>query len=116
MKRALFSLMTLIVLVALTGCVTQRGRHPLLASDGNCEGGNCAQATDGCQSCEAPCNDANCLQKLRARLCKDRMCKERSAEPAPAAAGPATGAITYPYYTTRGPRDFYAKNPTSIGP
>ena len=24
--------------------------------------------------------------------------------------------ITYPYYTTRGPRDFLAKNPPSIGP
>jgi hypothetical protein len=114
MKRALFSLMTLIVLAALTGCVTQRGRHPLHAS-GNCEGGSCVQATDGCQSGEAPCNDAGCLQKLRARLCKERTCKERCAEPA-AAAGPATGAITYPYYTTRSPRDFYAKNPQSIGP
>ena len=30
--------------------------------------------------------------------------------------GPATGTITYPYYTNRGPRDFLAKNPPSIGP
>ncbi len=28
----------------------------------------------------------------------------------------ATGAITYPYYTSRGPRDFLATNPRSIGP
>ena len=28
----------------------------------------------------------------------------------------ATGAITYPYYTCRGPRDFLATNPRSIGP
>jgi hypothetical protein len=25
-------------------------------------------------------------------------------------------AVGYPYYTTRGPRDFLAKNPPSIGP
>ena len=31
-------------------------------------------------------------------------------------AGPPTGAVAYPYYTTRGPRDFLAKNPASIGP
>lgn len=30
--------------------------------------------------------------------------------------GPPTGAVTYPYYTTRGPRDFLAVNPPSIGP
>ncbi len=31
-------------------------------------------------------------------------------------AGPPTGHVAYPYYTTRGPRDFLAKNPRSIGP
>jgi hypothetical protein len=32
------------------------------------------------------------------------------------AGGPPTGAVAYPYYTTRGPRDFLAENPPSIGP
>ncbi|HEV3138210.1 MAG TPA: hypothetical protein VGZ26_09900 [Pirellulales bacterium] len=32
------------------------------------------------------------------------------------AAGPPTGSTTYPYYTNRGPRDFLARNPQSIGP
>ena len=31
-------------------------------------------------------------------------------------AGPPTGGVTYPYYTTRGPRDFLASNPRGIGP
>lgn len=31
-------------------------------------------------------------------------------------AGPPSAAITYPYYTTRGPRDFLLKNPPPIGP
>lgn len=30
--------------------------------------------------------------------------------------GPATGAVAYPYYTTRGPRDFFMDAPDSIGP
>jgi hypothetical protein len=30
--------------------------------------------------------------------------------------GPPTGAITYPYYTLRGPRDFLASDPRTIGP
>ncbi len=30
--------------------------------------------------------------------------------------GPPTAAVTYPYYTTRGPRDFLLANPPSIGP
>lgn len=29
--------------------------------------------------------------------------------------GPPTGAVAYPYYTTRGPRDFLSANPPSIG-
>jgi hypothetical protein len=30
--------------------------------------------------------------------------------------GPRMPQTAYPYYTTRGPRDFLAKNPPSIGP
>jgi hypothetical protein len=32
------------------------------------------------------------------------------------AGGPTTAQVTYPYYTTRGPRDFLAENPRGIGP
>lgn len=32
------------------------------------------------------------------------------------AAGPPSGGVSYPYYTNRGPRDFLARNPRSIGP
>jgi hypothetical protein len=31
-------------------------------------------------------------------------------------AGPPTAAVTYPYYTTRGPRDFFLADPLTIGP
>ncbi|QDU95984.1 hypothetical protein [Lignipirellula cremea] len=30
--------------------------------------------------------------------------------------GPATGAVAYPYYTTRAPRDFLMNNPPPLGP
>ncbi len=30
--------------------------------------------------------------------------------------GPAAGAVTYPYYTLRGPRDFLACHPRGVGP
>ncbi len=30
--------------------------------------------------------------------------------------GPAVAQVTYPYYTTRGPRDYFAASPPSIGP
>jgi len=29
--------------------------------------------------------------------------------------GPQSAQVAYPYYTTRGPRDFFANNPPSIG-
>jgi len=29
--------------------------------------------------------------------------------------GPPTAQVAYPYYTTRGPRDFLARNPRSVG-
>ncbi len=32
------------------------------------------------------------------------------------APGASAGAVGYPYYTTRGPRDFLLNNPPSIGP
>ena len=30
--------------------------------------------------------------------------------------GPPHGQVAYPYYTTRGPRDFLRDNPPNIGP
>ncbi len=33
-----------------------------------------------------------------------------------AAPGMSAGAVAYPYYTTRGPRDYFQNNPPSIGP
>ena len=111
MKRAMYSILTVFVLVGLTGCMTQRGQSPTTYV-----GESCAQDSENCQSCDDPgeeyCSDPG--RPVRCRMCRDRGCRqccEESFTP-----GPAAGAITYPYYTVRGPRDFFADNPPSIGP
>jgi hypothetical protein len=131
MKRATFSVLTLIVMAGLVGCATHR--H-LPAS---CVGGDCtvAPSSDGCAagacdpsqascggsaqpSCGDPGEDCGDPAKkhrcLLAGLCRQK-CRAPCEQPA-VDSGPPAGAITYPYYTVRGPRDFLAKSPTPIGP
>jgi hypothetical protein len=126
MKRAILLLSAVVLLAGLSGCAAQRGSRP-----SKCTGGSCAQAPENCQACAQvsencqACDQAseNCQScenfdnggdpgRLRCRDCGGRGCGRcRAAE-----SGPPTGTVTYPYYTTRGPRDFLAKNPRSIGP
>jgi len=87
--------------------------------DGACPDGGCP--TGACQGCEG----GVCKTPHAGRyggLAKHHL---SAAEKAALAgtdygaigpAGPPTGAVAYPYYTTRGPRDFLAKRPPSIGP
>jgi hypothetical protein len=128
MKRALLLLVAIAMVAGLTGCIRQHGRRPWATI-----GGSCAQAPENCQSCDdpsgEPCDGAQevCVDPVRGRRgdgpgffkpgchCKGP-CRCPRGDEAAAPAGPATGAVTYPYYTTRGPRDFLAKNPPSIGP
>ena len=63
---------------------------------------------DGCATGPAPCGPKGC-------------CLAGEEGPGgvndPASyAGPPTGAVTYPYYTNRGPRDYLARSPRGIGP
>ena len=130
MKRTIFSVLAVVVLAGLTGCITQHGRRPWA-----CMGGSCAQAPENCQSCGEACDNgtvngtdpgndpgsgAPCpaCRGLGCRLCRGwyHPGGPEGPEGQEAAPGPATGAVTYPYYTVRGPRDFLAKNPPSIGP
>ncbi len=89
MKRVLFSFLAATVLAGLVGC--QSGR---LA----CIFGSCRDVPRVCDPCRNPCP-------------RDPGCHARAYDPVP-----PSGAVTYPYYTTRGPRDFLAKAPRSIGP
>jgi hypothetical protein len=45
-----------------------------------------------------------------------QLCGNRGRKAAVQPQGPPQAAVAYPYYTTRGPRDFFANNPNSIGP
>ena len=129
MKRANFSLLTVLVLVSLAGCVRlQCGGG---CGDGYCAGGGCADG--GCYSAECRhggpcCNDPNggndpntcndacpCGQK-RCCLCFRLFGHHAAAKPQPAVATAPIGQVAYPYYTVRGPRDFLCKNPQTIGP
>jgi hypothetical protein len=97
--------------------------------DGACQSGECEEGTcpdgacqDGaCQECEG----GVCHPRHAGRyggLAKHHLTPEERAAlagsnyGASGPAGPPTGAVAYPYYTTRGPRDFLAKCPPSIGP
>ena len=102
-------------------------------------GGGCRDCeTGGCQDCETDCPDGRCgaedcddcaqgachkphvgryggLAKHHLSGAEKAML-DSSDYGAVTPAGPPTGAVAYPYYTTRGPRDFLAKCPPSIGP
>ncbi len=106
MKRMICSMLMVVLLASLIGCVTKHGHRPWA-----CMGGSCAQAPENCKSCQDSCDEeqGDCCRECGGRGCK--LCQREQP-----CAGPATGAVTYPYYTTRGPRDFLAKHPESIGP
>ena len=94
--------------------------------NGACQGGVCP--TGGCKggACQdGACEDGACHKRHVGRyggLAKHHLSPEEKAAleasdyGATGPAGPPTGAVAYPYYTTRGPRDFLAKCPPSIGP
>jgi hypothetical protein len=94
----------------------------------DCETGNCQDCEQGCPDgrCQTGgCKDGACHAPHTGRyggLAKHHLSPEEKAMlnasdyGGIAPAGPPTGAVAYPYYTTRGPRDFLAKRPASIGP
>ena len=88
MKRVMLCLVAALVIGANIGCC---GGGCGLFGKGCGAGGGGGCGADGCGAggCRACAHDAGMGQY----------------------GGPATGAVTYPYYTTRGPRDFLAKNP-----
>jgi hypothetical protein len=104
------------VLAGLAGCATTTAQ-----CGPGCVIGTCADAPETCASCTAGCNHctdpgamaydpAACHGTgmhcgLGSRRWRDSFTP-----------GPPAGQITYPYYTTRGPRDFLASNPRSVGP
>jgi hypothetical protein len=123
MKRAIYAALAVSVVISLTGCLSARGHRPIA-----CMQGSCAQAPENCAACGCGnsqyCNDPNQdpnTDPSQGGLCRHgcRLCHRGTAGPDDGdaiAGGPPVGAVAYPYYTTRGPRDFLSPNPPSIGP
>ncbi len=110
MKRSLYTLLAITVLAGLTGCAATNPMN----GPGERRGvglirGSCARAPETAAACTA-CDPGDLVDCPR--------CGRRHGRggPCEAAAGPSMGAVTYPYYTLRGPRDFLDRNPQSIGP
>ena len=105
----------------------------------DCETGGCRYCETGdCQDCETGCPDGRCgvggCRDCAHGAChaphtgrygglakhhlsgEEKAMLQASNYGAVTPAGPPTGAVAYPYYTTRGPRDFLAKCPPSVGP
>jgi hypothetical protein len=114
MTRALFSILAVAAMAALTGCA----HHASYCHSDPCgAAGVLSDNSDACEDCTTMgrcglfagrqmcdgCGRVGCGGRCRGDGCG-------------AAPGPPIGAITYPYYTVRGPRDFLARNPRPIGP
>jgi len=87
--------------------------------DGSCPSGECQNGE--CQECEGGACHPRHVGRYGG-LARHHLTPEEKAALAGSdygavqPAGPPSGAVAYPYYTTRGPRDFLAKCPPSIGP
>jgi len=112
MKRALFVALIAFTVSSSTGCCLL---DRLFASPWGCGHSACGQS--GCSSCgghaAGGCTSCGGHASLRDRIGDMRYARQEMRNPAP---GPMTGAVAYPYYTNRGPRDFLANNPSGIGP
>ncbi|MHB8897143.1 MAG: hypothetical protein ACYC6Y_00200 [Thermoguttaceae bacterium] len=101
MKSAWLILFAVVLAAGISGCA-HRGMYGG-AGGGACMSGSCAAAPETCAPCGGGLLGGACAGGLAGRC-------------GGAAAGPPLSAMPYPYYTTRGPRDFLATNPPDIGP
>ncbi len=111
MKRALLALVAVVWIAAGTGCHwqnaglqgEQQGGYGGYGACSSCGGEQYAGGV--CSSCGGSTISGDFFSARRAR----------KAEAEAMEAGPPTGATGYPYYTTRGPRDYFTNEPMSIG-
>ncbi|MEO0529333.1 MAG: hypothetical protein AAF266_02020 [Planctomycetota bacterium] len=91
----------------------------------------CAECVDGCGggcglfgsgdpccggACGNGCGGGGCLQNALGMILDCNGCNSCGDQHYNFTPGPPVGQVAYPYYTTRGPRDFLMCNPPSIGP
>jgi hypothetical protein len=110
MRRAIFLVLAVAALVA-AGCV-QDQMYCRSCGQGATAAlcGSCADCPETCQSCD-PYGGGACA------ACGPGAMGPYDPEAQGAfCPGPPTGAVTYPYYTVRGPRDFLARDIRPVGP
>ena len=109
MKRLMLVALLTVVAGSSTGCCLidrlfmVRRCYPL-GTDGACHA--------ECSQCGGPANSCGCGH---ARAGRAGRAQAPAAYAQTQAEGPQ-GQVAYPYYTNRGPRDYFANNPRSIGP
>jgi hypothetical protein len=129
MKRAVLLLVGVVMLVATSSgcCCWQRlwCHHWGMCPWGGCHSGACDDGCSGggCDSCGGHGGCDNCGPHGPEGLLGHHLHKPHhhlgrgfGTQQYAGPSGPPTGAVAYPYYTNRGPRDFLASNPPSIGP
>ena len=112
MKSLVYSFAFVGLSLLATGC--NSGPGGLLG--GGCSSGSCGVADGGCAN--GSCAAGQPTGPLAGVLSQRNHVGPQShtgSGPGPAYGGPSAGQVTYPYYTTRGPRDFLQANPPSIG-
>ena len=119
-------LVILLAAVMSVGCAGTRGGCKAcgqvggcdVGCDGGCESGMCGPGGQGGMMGAGGCPGGNCgignQGGLRAAAMarRSRLADQRGPAAMP---GPPAATVTYPYYTTRAPRDFLMDNPPSIG-
>ncbi|MCA9218473.1 MAG: hypothetical protein KDB27_35635, partial [Planctomycetales bacterium] len=108
MKSFVYSIAFIGLSLLATGC--QSGPGGLLGGAG-CSSGSCGCADGSC----AAGQPTGPLAGLLSRKKHVGPQSHEGSGPGPAYGGQSVGQVTYPYYTTRGPRDFLDGNPPSIG-
>ncbi len=84
--------------------------------DGGCSSGRCGRGGGGCSACGG--SGCGLCQRMVGRVASG-FCPHSGGYPEAYndyTPSPPSGQVAYPYYTTRGPRDFLSSNPPSIGP
>jgi len=110
MKNFLFGLIATMVLAGNVGCARLSSKGCQDGCNGNCS--VCGMSGIGRNGMTA--YGENCDPNRPRHFAGPSRYQNPRAYVGPA--GPPTAAVTYPYYTTRGPRDFFQDNPLSIGP
>jgi hypothetical protein len=117
MKNVLLSVCALALIVTSVGCAR--------CNCNSCRAERCATRQTavgvfrGDVCADGTCGHCGLCSRMKARhaanggggLCG--LCNRNQGATNP---GPASATVVYPYYTTRGPRDFLAADPRGIGP